>query len=289
MVRKKSREAVLGEASPLRFPAENVDYFTVLKFVTYNRRNPKHRAIRVDQADIVLPLPVNLREYYTMQYAGVEFDKIGGAMSYIDRVMDKYMEGADLLKSLADTGFAERAIELAQALSRKTASYISDDLGGVIDRVTGTVVNPHITSVFKGVSLRDHPLQWRLHPRNASESREIRKIINFVRAHMHPTKKDDFLLNFPDEVYVSFHAKDKEFLFPIFKAVVIGMECPQSSDGSNAFYAETDEPAFYDLTIHLQEVESATREDFEDSVASEGDMTPTPPPADGSDGFGDPR
>jgi hypothetical protein len=273
---KRSREAVTGQDTPLRFPSEHGRYFTIIKFVTYNRTNPKVPAIKLDQADVVLPLPTNLREYYAIQYNDVEFDKLGGAVDAIDRVIGQYMSnGGDLMKSLEDAGAGAAGIELSQALARRTANFISDDLGGIIDRVQGNVVNPHITSVFRGVGLREHVLSWRLHPRSAKESADIRSIINLVRSKMHPTKKSDFLLNFPDEVYVKFYADSKPFLYPIFKAVVTSIDAPQSSDGTNAFYGKTDEPAFIDLTISIKEVEAVTRETFSEVDDGSANMIET--------------
>lgn len=258
-----SKKRVVGSGSPLKFPSEEMKYFTIIKFVTYSRTNPKSPAIRVDQSDIVLPLPSNLREYYSVHYGDVEFDKLGGVVNSVDKVVDNYLQSGDLFKALEESGSAGAAVELSQALARRTASALSDDLGGVIDRLQGNIVNPHLTAVFRGVGLREHVLSWRLHARNARESRDIRKIVNHVRQRMHPAKKGDFLLDFPDEVYVKFFAGGRPFLYPIFKAVVTGVDSPQSSDGTNAFYASTDEPAVIDLTISVKEVEIATRETFD--------------------------
>ena len=79
---------------------------------------------------------------------------------------------------------------------------------------------------------------------------------------MHPEKKNDFLLNFPDEVFVSFLADGNEFLYPIFKCVVTGIDTNMNSDGTNAFFRGTDQPVVIDMVITLKEVESLTREDF---------------------------
>jgi hypothetical protein len=276
-VTRQTRSKVLGTQTPLRFPSEQVHYFTMFKFVSYNRTNPKFPAIRVDQADVVLPLPTNLREYYAMMYNDVEFDKLGGVINSIDKVIDQYISnGGNLMESLNAAGTAAAGVDFAQALARRTAATISDDLGGIIDRIQGNVVNPHITSLFRGVGLREHQLSWRLHARNARESREIRAIINYFRDRMHPTKKSDFLLNFPDEVYVKFFAGDKPFLYPIFKAQVTSIDIPHSSDGTNAFYARTDEPGIYDFTVTVKEVEAATRETFQDLDGEELPTTPEP-------------
>lgn len=269
-VMQQSRNRALGGGS-LRYPAEHGRFCTVLNFVTYNRTNPKKLAHRMQQADIVLPLPLNLREYYAITYNDVAFDKLGGAAEAVGGIVDQYLAGGGVdLNAIGST-----VTDFAQAMSRNLAGYISDDLSGLIDRFTGNIVNPHVTAVFRGVALRDHNLSFRFTPQSAQESNAVRSIINYIRERMHPEKKNEFLLNFPDEVYVSFLADGKEFLYPIFKCVVTGVDSNMNSDGTNAFFRGTDEPVVIDLSISLKEVESLTRQDFTGGVDANNAETPT--------------
>ncbi len=258
-----SRKNALGTQS-MRYPSEHGRYYTILDFVTYDRKNPKTKAIRLQQADVVLPLPLNLREYYAIQYGDVAFDKLGGAVDSLEPIINKYLAGGGMdIASLGDS-----VTGLSQAFARNTAGFISDDLGGLIDRFAGNIVNPHVTAVFRGVAPRDHTLSWRFTPRSEAESRTVRSIINYVRERMHPEKKNEFLLNFPDEVYVGFFADDKPFLYPIFKCVVTGIDTNLTSDGTNAFFRGSDEPVVIDMTLNLKEVETLTREDFTGRTAA---------------------
>jgi len=281
-----SREAVNGLPSPLRWPSEHGRYFTIIKFVKYDRKNPKTQATEIHHADIILPLPSNLREYYAMQYGDVEFDKLGGVMDTADSVINDYINsGGSTLSDLNWGDIGDNSVELSQALSRRTANFFSNDLGGVIDRVTGTIVNPHITSVFRGVSLREHSLAWKMHAKNQAESNTIRQIRDFIRSAMHPTKKSNFLLNFPDEVYVRFFAEDRPFLNPIFKCVVTSVVSDLGSEGTNAFFKETDEPVIINMELTLKEVEGLTREDFgttEEPLGEDGGSMETPTSQSGS-------
>lgn len=275
-VMTETRESVNGAGRSLRYPAEHGRYYTIMQFVRYNRTNPKRRAIRVNQADIVLPLPSNLREYYAMQYGDVEFDKLGGVIDTADQLVNGFLKSGG--RDVGDLNWdmiGTQSVEFAQALSRRAANFFSNDLGGVIDRVTGTVVNPHVTSVFRGVGLREHVLSWKLHARTADESAAVKSIVEFIRERMHPEKKSNFLLNFPDEVYVKFFAEDNEFLHPIFKAVVTSIDADYSSDGTNAFFKGTDSPVVVNFTVNIKEVEGLTREDFTGQTDEVGVETAT--------------
>lgn len=270
----QSRQNTVGGQS-MRYPSEHGRFFTIMDFVEYKRTNPKTQATRVDQADVVLPLPMNLREYYSIHYADVAFNNFGGAANEIEKYVNQYLAGGGLnMDKIGDT-----VTGLSQALARNTLGYISDDLSGLIDRFAGNIVNPHVTAVFRGVAPREHVLQWRFTPRSAAESTAVRGIINYIRERMHPEKKNEFLLNFPDEVYVTFYADARPFLYPIFKSVVTGIDTNLSSEGTNAFFRGTDEPVVIDMTVTLKEVETLTREDF----GSRGDgqtnnaETPTAP------------
>lgn len=260
-----SRTTVNGATSSMRYPSEHGRYFTMITFVKYQRKNPKRAAIKLSQANIILPLPANLSEYYAIQYGDESFNQTGGAVDTVDRLVSSYLNaGGTSQQFINDTTSTAGAagVEWSQALARGTSNYFSPELSGVIDRIQGNIVNPHITSLFKGVGLREHQLSWRLHAKNAAESAEIKKIRDFIRDRMHPEKKSDFLLNFPDEVYVKFYANNKEFLYPIFKAVVTSVSSTMSSDGTNAFFKGTDEPVIIDLNLSIKEVEAVTREDF---------------------------
>jgi hypothetical protein len=273
----RTQEGVTGTSTPLRFPAEIERYFTIIKFVQYKRKNPKVGAIRVNQADIVLPLPQNLREFYAVTYGDVEFDKLGGVTDSTEKLINEYLDKGMTTEVL--DGAIDASIGFGEAMARRTANFFSDDAGALIDRVQGNIVNPHITAVFRGVGLREHSFTWRLSAKTAEESRTLRAIINYVRDHMHPLKRGDFLLDFPDEVYVSFFAENKPFLYPMFKSVITSIDVPSSTDGTNAFFRGTDEPVVIDLTIQFKEVEAVTREDFQANTSANSTIAGTGSPA----------
>lgn len=269
-VMAKARQEVNGTAS-MRYPAEHPRYFTLINFVTYKRTNPKINAIRVDQADLILPLPLNLREYYTIHYGDIAFDKLGGAANEVEALINDYLSKGGMADMTRDIGDAITG--LSQTLARNTLGYISDDISGLFDRFVGNIVNPHVTAVFRGVNLREHTLSWRFTPRSEAESHTVRNMINFIRERMHPEKKNEFLLNFPDEVYVEFHSESRQILYPIFKSVVVGLDTNLNSEGTNAFFRSTDEPAVIDMTLVLKEVETLTREDFTGGATAGGAST----------------
>lgn len=272
-----TQAAVTGQSTPMRFPSEEPRYFTIIKFVKFQRNNPKTQAVRVDQADIVLPLPINLLEQYTMNYNEVALDKLGGADQAISEFIDRYQTNGGLDADQVGQ-WGEAFVNLTQALSRRAISFLSNDASGLLDRITGNVVNPHLTTIFHGVGLRSHDFRWKLAPKSAQEAQELARIRDYVRDHMHPTKKNEFLLNFPDEVYVSFHAGDRPFLYPILKSVVVDFALDPSSEGTNAFHVD-DQPVIWDMQIRFQEVETATRETWQQSA---GDTAAVSPPVGGT-------
>jgi hypothetical protein len=274
-VMENSRRKVVGESTPLRFPSEAARYFTMLRFVEYKRDNPKKFSLETGTLDVILPLPSNLNEYYNISYGDDSFNQFGGVQNTVEQIYNDWAsKGGSTASSFDVEGAASAFTGWSQALARGTANYFSPELGGVIDRATGNVVNPHITSVFKGVALREHSFQWRLSAKSAKESAIIKNIRDSIRNRMHPEKKSEFLLNFPDEVYIKFFADGKPFLYPIFKSVVTAVASNLSSDGTNAFFKDTDEPVIIDLSITFKEVEAVTREDFTNQSTTRTNSTP---------------
>ena len=68
----KSRRALM-QANLLKFPAVEPAFYSKFSFVQYSRNNPKERTVAIGtSAEIILPLPFNLKEQYSMNYSGTD-------------------------------------------------------------------------------------------------------------------------------------------------------------------------------------------------------------------------
>jgi hypothetical protein len=250
--------AALTSANVLQFPATNGAYCSRFSFVAYSRSNPKFAPTTISStAEIILPLPFNLKEQYTMNYSGANLSWVE---SGIETMKDIMGNGGTITGE--DTNIAGQGLA---AMAR--SAFPNNILSQNFDVSTGTVVNPHLVNVFQGVNLRHHHFSWELSPTSTAEAQTLQKIVQTFRARMHPEKKpnNNFILGFPDQVYVTFYGSS--FLYPVFKAVIENVHINYTDGRPNAFFVDGS-PVTISLDISLQEVESLTREDFEQQQAT---------------------
>lgn len=262
----------LGGASGMMFPADltSAPYYTKIRFVKYDRKNPSSLATEQSAGTIHLPIPLRLPEAYTINYNGMALGTWGGVATNFDtgvNTVEKMIAGwqaghgiGDILKAGADTtGIKPTSWKAAMAILPK--AWADGQAGAALGRFAGAVPNPHLTTIFEGVALRNFELEWRLSPRSAQESRDLLNIERFIKRHSHPAFTEGtlkFALDYPDEVYVDFVGTD--YLEPIKKSVVTHISLEKADNGP-AFY-KAGAPVFYTLRLALMEVEIRTAEDW---------------------------
>lgn len=250
----QSKQA-LTTANLLKFPANDTAYFSTFNFVTYARNNPKVQAISTGSSvEITLPLPFNLKEQYSINYSGADLGWIEGGINAYNSIMSNPGTATAM-----DAASRVQFEEVIQAFTRST--FPNSPFVQQANRFTGTVVNPHMVNIFQNVNLRTHNFQWQLSPTSPEEALVLQNITRQFREKMHPTKRTEFILGFPDEVYVTMHGSS--FLYPVFKSVVQDVQFDYTDGRPNAWFTDG-APVTFTLSITLQEVETLTREDFMD-------------------------
>lgn len=242
-------------STTLQFPATAGAYFSRFSFVAYSRSNPKLASSPISStADIILPLPFNLKEQYSINYSGANLSWIESGIETINDILEKNA-------TIVGSDGVDRNIAGDGVSSIGRSVFSGTILGQNFDYTSGTIVNPHLVNVFQGVNLRTHQFRWELSPTSPDEAQTLLKIIQTFRYRMHPEKKtnSNFILNFPDQVYVTMYGSS--FLYPVFKSVVQDVQVNYTDGRPNAWFTDG-APVTFTLDITLQEVESLTREDF---------------------------
>lgn len=267
---KRSKTA--PSTSKLQFPtAEKLAYGMVFKFnkISYDLQpgsKAKFSNITSD-SHIFLPLPVsgiieNLGINYQQQEVGAIMQLIEagaqGAQMLMDNVTGNPAPGQNVQSIMNQ---AETATGAAALALRKLANEVVPGAGAMIDIKTQSVVNPYSLSLFQSVVPRAHQLQFRLIPRNQSDSQVIRKIIQQFQYHSLPSRKDKFFLTMPDEVEMSFFGTDK--LFKFAPCVINNVSVNYAPFGPASFFGADNSPTGIELTISFQEIEALTRESYE--------------------------
>ena len=193
--------------------------------------------------------------------------------------------GKDLMSAAAATGFGNKLDNFGDTLSgmaqRLGATWSANTIRGAITSITGDtltndeifgaiggiVTNPNTELLFNNMDMRTFQLKWKLVPRNAKESQQVKDIINTLKKSMLPGTgvKEVFeisegsgvnagFISIPDLVRVSFmNGSGPADYLPQYKmCAVTQVDINFTPDGTYATYDDGTMVA-YQLGLNFQE------------------------------------
>lgn len=231
-------------------------------------------------ASVVLPLPSNLEDTYSVKVGPYEMGASGALVG--DAFTGQGREAiTNSLRGAADGGAGDAAqggvanlLNNMQSAAAFAGRNLLDELpvggvAGAVDLVSGSAVNPHVALKFDGVDLKTHNFEWGLSPRNEAEAANIKRLINFIRSRMLPefgnatgsngSAIDRALLKYPDLVYIFFMGVDQSYFY-YFKPCMINSFTANYTPNGVALN-RGGKPAFVNIRMTLTESRIHTRED----------------------------
>lgn len=242
---------------------------------------------------IVLPLPSNLQDTYTLN-AGPGSLGIGGAlvnaaigglgknnMDYDQVSKMIYQKGLDFFNNATDFfGNANTAdsnyAAYAKFISRSAVDMLPSGAGMAIDLATGTAINPHTSVNFDGVTLKTHSFSWTFAPKNAAESDKLLEIQNAMRRAILPRYEalgamqtglaptDQALFKYPNLVDIFMLGIEQDYYYHFKPAIVKQMEFNFSGGGQSPAILKGGKPAIVTLNMIMDETAVHTSEDYGD-------------------------
>ena len=230
---------------------------------------------------IMLPIPTTLTENQGVTYNEVEMGALGGELSDIIAKMDidraashvsTYFAGAyNLGKGLmSPEGRSEirTQLENQQNVPLNAASMglrkAQNPIGFGLNRFFGSAPNPHVTTMFRGVSLRSHNFTWVLAPQDADESDTLADLVQQLRQSMLPERATKNLtLSFPDQFHLRLGGMiDTKYFYQFKPAVLRQLSVNYVPNGTPGYFAGTGAPAGIQLSLDFLETVIHTRDDY---------------------------
>ena len=277
-----------------QYPTEVIDYLklSIYEHQSGRGQNADYGSGKAEQI-LYLYLPPGLNEKYSAKYEGKNLGAVGAAV--IDAAGDALGSGQEIGNSIAKAADAAKPAlgfkvgsEAINTLVGQVSPYgFNVDSNDLAQLTRGQVFNPYEEMLFKGVQFINHSFKFTMVPKSATDVEVIYKIINTLRASMHPSKsQDNNWLDIPDKFraeIVRYTSKgDEEELgegtaaggymnsllrFPntmvlqdmsidFGDSTAIRSQIPGSEDADFGF-------AVYNMTLSFQEIKYRTREDFE--------------------------
>lgn len=147
---------------------------------------------------IILCMPESVSTSYGVEWNAVEL----GAAAKFARELATFDQN-----TLRDMGNA-----LSEGLKNTVAGAVESLTGfnakQTAELYTGTIQNPFLEVLFKGVRTRDHNLEFKFLPRNGEQSRIVAEICRRLKFHMHPEfkyrKSDSSYFLYPSTFDITF-------------------------------------------------------------------------------------
>lgn len=269
---RKLRGKQLGD---LQFPEDLGEYFISFKFMKYERPNPMEPAKEVDISMVYLPVPTNLSESHSLDWATVNQGILGTIVNQLDARGDELTK-EKVQKLLQDPSIGNiDPSNIVNILSTIGLSISGEQFAGLLQQTAGAVPNPNLSVMFRGPTLGSHSFYWRFHPHNALESEKLKAVINEFRKAMLPNVRGENLgpniLGYPKMVQIEIHPKEaQEAMHKLFKKMVISnININYAPNGIPSFFAGTKAPTVIDFQVDLQDLEYYLSEDFGGESTSE--------------------
>ena len=242
----------------MQFPDQMGHYYMSLDFQSYERPSPQMQAVFKRFRTIQLPIPRDLKESFDLDVSSKAQGGLAGGLADL---------GTDLLRGAGESAGGEFAI-LYAALAQKYEGATADALGQSL----GAVPNPHLQAIFSGVDLRTHTFQWTFAPRNPTESRNLKAIINEIKKNSLPaySTTGTAALQYPPMVDIKlmpWASDPDDELIKFKKCLIKNVSVNYAPAGLPSFFASqpndtTKYPTMIQLEIQVLETEIQTAKDY---------------------------
>jgi hypothetical protein len=233
-----------------------------LRFSRYVRRSIREQPRLQVESGMRLPLPTNgLRESQSVSYDTENLGPMIGAAA--DAATSAFNNsGNQNFFSIVDALRNTTVGAAAQAYSAANLGGFGNQVRSAISSVTGTSVNPFQTVTFKAPSFKKHSFTWKLVPRNAQESEDIRRIIELFKYHSSPgiSTGPGVFFSYPEILEIQLFPRE-EYLYSFKPCVVENVTINYTPNGPS-IYRGTGAPTAVEISIGLQEIEYWTKNDY---------------------------
>lgn len=269
-------------AQVMRFPEDLGSHAVILNFKEYDYSQTDGGESLKTSRSIVLPLPSNLQDSFSVnansQELGVGGDFLSSFLGSTNGAAELGEKAANGAISTFQDAFSESGADnlstfkaASRFISRAGLDSVAPGVGAAIDVASGKAVNPHVTIDFDGMALKQHSFTWNLAPKNERESASLRKITNEIRKSILPQYNggtgsetvDRALITYPDLVDIFFVGIDQSYFY-YFKPCIVQNFSTDFSPNGLAF-VRGGRPATVQIQMQLSEAQIHTREDYSEA------------------------
>ena len=227
--------------------------------------------------DIALYIPSDaLQTSYKSNY---ESTALGGLGKSADKAVKMFENAGDggiglpqiqklISAQFKGVGSEAKTLGLLKA-GEKAAALGVGDTKTLMERATGSVVNPYMVAAYKGpTDMREHKFSFKMLPQSIDESKVCVKIVNAFKKAMLPSHigaesatSPSMLFGYPDEFTIEYYINGKKLkssidnpMFNIGRSVLTACDLNYTTQDTPLFFDNTQFPVSIDMALSFMEI-----------------------------------
>jgi hypothetical protein len=244
------------------FPLEVPEFYTRMSLRKYERPKPGSNLTPSFRTYIRLPIPQQLADSFNISVSGNNMELLGNISNAPAQLA---AAGRSLSEDFAAAkgGEGSAIMKMVGEVAALTPGISDSNLGKFSQSNLGIVRNPHLTSIFEGVALKQYQFTWRISPKSEKEAQSMNKMLEYIKAFMHPEIiGEGFALDYPYLATVEFVTGSNNINLPnVSDSFITGLNINSIGGGAPAFYRDGT-PVITEITMTFQEIDIKTRSDF---------------------------
>ena len=257
-------DTLLGEGGGQRRGGQG---FTILRCCL--RDNEPWIKLKSEKAEIMLPMPSNLKSTELPSWEGEAMGKFGvaasGGMQLWDYLSEVYKNNGGNAAAAFEQAKTEFELKTANIdIEAVKKAGLSGDLQGIAMRA-GIAVLPPKELRFQGISFRNFSFDWRLVPIDKQQSEEIEKAIYKLQYNSLPSASSG-IVGYPHLWDISFGPGNPHHIMYIKTCACTNITVDYSGAGRSVFHDRTLWPIVVNLSLSFTEQTLHSREDVEKGI-----------------------
>ena len=224
--------------------------------------------------DIALYIPSDaLQTSYKSNYESTALGGLGKGADAAAKIFQEKGGGLPDITKLLSAQFAGVSSE-ANTLGllkagEKAAALGIGDTKTLMERATGSVVNPYMVAAYKGpTDMREHKFSFKMLPQSIDESKVCVKIVNAFKKAMLPSHigaesatSPSMLFGYPDEFTIEYYINGEKLkstidnpMFNIGRSVLTACDLNYTTQDTPLFFDNTQFPVSIDMALSFMEI-----------------------------------
>jgi len=244
------------------FPLEVPEFYTRMSLRKYERPKPGSTLTPTFRTYIRLPIPQQLVDSFNISVSGNNMELLGNISNAPAQLA---AAGRSLSEDFAAVkgGEGSAIMKMVGEVAALTPGISDSNLGKFSQSNLGIVRNPHLTTIFEGVALKQYQFTWRISPKSEKEARSMNSMLDYIKAFMHPEIiGEGFALDYPYLATVEFVTGSSNINLPnVSDSFITGLHIDSMGGGTPAFYRDGT-PVITEISMTFQEIDIKTRRNF---------------------------